>query len=101
MIRNRIIYLLFCRGKDISLMYCQLKVFFKDVVIVKPKSSRNSSIGIIRLFIYAAINGQLVCGTDFTVYIEAFALCRDYTPPLGYIPTMINPILDLHYGNHN
>ena len=32
------------RGKDITLLYSQLKVFFKDVCCAKPKSSRNSSI---------------------------------------------------------
>lgn len=34
------------RGKDISLMYAQLKIFFPDVTVVKPKSSRNSSLGL-------------------------------------------------------
>jgi len=33
------------RGKDSTLLYSQLKVFFPDVAIAKPKSSRNSSIG--------------------------------------------------------
>ncbi|KAL0053730.1 hypothetical protein WJX82_010080 [Trebouxia sp. C0006] len=32
------------RGKDIGLLYSQLKVFFPEVTIAKPKSSRNSSI---------------------------------------------------------
>ncbi|KAJ6822800.1 putative tRNA (cytidine(32)/guanosine(34)-2'-O)-methyltransferase [Iris pallida] len=32
------------RGKDTSLLYCQLKLFFPDVTFAKPKSSRNSSI---------------------------------------------------------
>ncbi len=35
------------RGKDTTLLYSQLKVFFPMVTIVKPKSSRNSSIGTI------------------------------------------------------
>eukprot|EP01114_Cavostelium_apophysatum_P021270 TRINITY_DN7376_c0_g1_i1.p1 TRINITY_DN7376_c0_g1~~TRINITY_DN7376_c0_g1_i1.p1 ORF type:complete len:302 (+),score=75.15 TRINITY_DN7376_c0_g1_i1:47-952(+) len=60
------------RGKDISLMYSQLKIFFPFVTVVKPKSSRNSS-------------------------IEAFVLCQNYRPPEGYVPTMINPMLDKHY----
>jgi tRNA (cytidine32/guanosine34-2'-O)-methyltransferase len=34
------------RGKDITLMYSQLKIFFPVVTVVKPKSSRNSSLGI-------------------------------------------------------
>ncbi|XP_042411187.1 putative tRNA (cytidine(32)/guanosine(34)-2'-O)-methyltransferase isoform X3 [Zingiber officinale] len=32
------------RGKDTSLLYCQLKLFFSQVTFAKPKSSRNSSI---------------------------------------------------------
>jgi tRNA (cytidine32/guanosine34-2'-O)-methyltransferase len=31
--------------------------------------------------------------------IEAFIVCEDYQPPKDYVPSMINPILDLHYGN--
>jgi hypothetical protein len=33
------------RGRDVSLLYSQLRAFFSDVAIAKPKSSRNSSIG--------------------------------------------------------
>ncbi|KMT15606.1 hypothetical protein BVRB_3g059520 isoform A [Beta vulgaris subsp. vulgaris] len=47
------------RGKDTSLLYCQLKLFFPKVTFAKPKSSRNSS-------------------------IEAFAVCEDYSPPEGF-----------------
>lgn len=32
------------RGKDIYLLYKQLSCFFNDVIIVKPRCSRNSSI---------------------------------------------------------
>ena len=32
------------RGRDVSLLYSQLRCFFTDVTIAKPKSSRNSSI---------------------------------------------------------
>ena len=32
------------RGKDITLLYSQLKIFFAEVYCAKPKSSRNSSI---------------------------------------------------------
>lgn len=35
------------RGKDVTLLYEQLKLFFTDVTVAKPKSSRNSSLGII------------------------------------------------------
>ncbi|XP_042415927.1 putative tRNA (cytidine(32)/guanosine(34)-2'-O)-methyltransferase isoform X2 [Zingiber officinale] len=47
------------RGKDTSLLYCQLKLFFSQVTFAKPKSSRNSS-------------------------IEAFAVCENYSPPQGF-----------------
>jgi tRNA (cytidine32/guanosine34-2'-O)-methyltransferase len=33
------------RGRDVGLLYAQLRVFFKHVVVAKPRSSRNSSIG--------------------------------------------------------
>lgn len=33
------------RGKDVTLLYSQLKIFFSDVTCAKPRSSRNSSIG--------------------------------------------------------
>ncbi|EDO35418.1 predicted protein [Nematostella vectensis] len=59
------------RGKDVSLLYAQLKVFFPTVTICKPRSSRNSS-------------------------IESFVVCQGYAPPQGYKPTMSNPLLDSH-----
>ena len=63
------------RGKDVDLLYSQLKLFFPDVTVCKPRSSRNSS-------------------------IESFVVCLNYTPPEGYIPTMANPLLnqDLDYS---
>lgn len=57
------------RGKDTNLLYSQLKIFFEKVSIAKPASSRNSS-------------------------IEAFVVCQNYQPPEGYIPQMINPMVD-------
>ncbi|RWS03993.1 tRNA (cytidine(32)/guanosine(34)-2'-O)-methyltransferase-like protein [Dinothrombium tinctorium] len=57
------------RGKDVALLYLQLKIFFNDVLITKPRSSRNSS-------------------------IESFIVCRDYNPPDGYEPMMFNPLLE-------
>lgn len=60
------------RGKDVTLLYAQLKIFFRKVTVAKPRSSRNSS-------------------------IESFVVCQDYSPPEGYIPTMVNPLLDLSY----
>eukprot|EP00750_Incisomonas_marina_P021640 INCI4604.2.p1 GENE.INCI4604.2~~INCI4604.2.p1 ORF type:complete len:423 (-),score=75.40 INCI4604.2:39-1307(-) len=64
------------RGKDITLLYSQLKIFFAEVYCAKPKSSRNSS-------------------------IEAFVVCRGFKLPDGYTPTMGNPMLDHHYGEQN
>lgn len=60
------------RGKDISLMYSQLKIFFPLVSVVKPKSSRNSS-------------------------LESFILCQNYQPPTNYTPIMINPLQENYY----
>ena len=57
------------RGKEVSLLYSQLRIFFKRVTIVKPRSSRNSS-------------------------IESFVLCENYNPPMGYVPNMMNPLLE-------
>ncbi|KAG1672354.1 Lon protease, mitochondrial [Nymphon striatum] len=65
------------RGKDVTLLYSQLKVFFSVVTVAKPRSSRNSS-------------------------IEAFVVCQNYTPPDSYIPNMNNPLLDHSYElNYN
>lgn len=60
------------RGKDVTLLYSQLKIFFPFVTVYKPRSSRNSS-------------------------IEAFVVCQNYSPPEGYTPNMSNPLLDHHY----
>jgi len=57
------------RGKDVSLLWTQLKIFFAEVIITKPKSSRNSS-------------------------IEAFAVCRHYCPPEDYKPFLFNSFVD-------
>ncbi|XP_053505061.1 putative tRNA (cytidine(32)/guanosine(34)-2'-O)-methyltransferase isoform X3 [Ictalurus furcatus] len=60
------------RGKDVTLLYSQLKIFFSTVTCAKPRSSRNSS-------------------------IEAFVVCQNYSPPEGYVPNMSNPLLDHSY----
>ena len=52
-----------------SLLYSQLKLFFPDVTCAKPKSSRNAS-------------------------IEAFAVCRGYAPPPGFVPGALQALLD-------
>lgn len=64
------------RGKDVSLLYSQLRQFFEFVTVTKPKSSRNSS-------------------------IESFVVCQNYQPPEGYTPNMINPLLDNTYCDFN
>jgi tRNA (cytidine32/guanosine34-2'-O)-methyltransferase len=67
------------RGKEVSLLYSQLRIFFDRVTVVKPRSSRNSS-------------------------IEAFVLCEEYNPPPKYVPNMMNPLLEnttLNWNNMN
>mmetsp|Transcript_30749 Transcript_30749/g.51448 ORF Transcript_30749/g.51448 Transcript_30749/m.51448 type:complete len:345 (-) Transcript_30749:42-1076(-) len=62
------------RGKDVSLLYSQLRCFFAEVTVAKPKSSRNSS-------------------------IESFVVCRNYTPPVGFTPSMTTLLLDHKYAS--
>ncbi|KAL3839418.1 hypothetical protein ACJIZ3_024009 [Penstemon smallii] len=57
------------RGKDTSLLYCQLKLFFTEVTFAKPKSSRNSS-------------------------IEAFVVCENYSPPEGFNEKDLHRLLE-------
>ncbi|XP_065394741.1 tRNA (cytidine(32)/guanosine(34)-2'-O)-methyltransferase isoform X5 [Macaca fascicularis] len=61
------------RGRDVTLLYSQLRVFFSSVLCAKPRSSRNSS-------------------------IEAFAVCQGYDPPEGFIPDLSKPLLDHSYA---
>lgn len=56
------------RGRDTALLYAQLRTLWKEVVIAKPKSSRNSS-------------------------IEAFVVAQGYQPPPGFVPTFDAPKL--------
>lgn len=64
------------RGRDVSLLYSQLRCFFEEVEVAKPKSSRNSS-------------------------IESFVVCRNYNPPEGFVPSMETFLLDHAYGPDN
>lgn len=64
------------RGKDVSLLYSQLRCFFEEVTVAKPKSSRNSS-------------------------IESFVVCRRYQPPHDFIPTMTALLQGHKYGIDN
>lgn len=56
------------RGRDISLLYAQLKCLFSDVICTKPKSSRNSS-------------------------VEAFVVCRQFSPPDDFEPKLLSGLL--------
>lgn len=56
------------RQKDTHLLYAQLQILFQDVCVVKPRTSRNTS-------------------------IEAFVVCRDFKPVQGFVPT-ITPVLN-------
>ena len=47
------------RGRDIGILYAQLKTLFRHVSLAKPRSSRATS-------------------------IEHFAVCRDFAPPPGF-----------------
>ncbi|XP_048192427.1 putative tRNA (cytidine(32)/guanosine(34)-2'-O)-methyltransferase isoform X2 [Perognathus longimembris pacificus] len=60
------------RGRDVTLLYSQLRVFFASVLCAKPRSSRNSS-------------------------IEAFAVCKGYDPPEGFVADLAKPLLDHSY----
>ncbi|KAK6038335.1 hypothetical protein COOONC_24160 [Cooperia oncophora] len=60
------------RARNATLLYAQLKIFFKEVYCAKPKSSRQSS-------------------------CEAFVVCRGYSPPEGYQPTLENPMFAPNY----
>lgn len=60
---------LFC-GKDVLVLLSHLQKFFKEVVIAKPHTSRNSS-------------------------IESFVLCRTYYPPPQFVPNMNKSVLCL------
>ena len=56
------------RTKNIDLLYQQLKLFFDDVVIAKPRSSRNSS-------------------------VESFIVCRQFHLPDNFIPNIDEPFI--------
>jgi tRNA (cytidine32/guanosine34-2'-O)-methyltransferase len=60
------------RGKEVSLLYAQLRRFFGKVTCAKPKTSRNSS-------------------------FESFVVCEDFLLPEGFVPDMERNLLDLRY----
>lgn len=57
------------RGKDVDLLFAQLKIVFERVRVAKPRSSRASS-------------------------IEAFVVCEGFQPPPGFSPSLDTPITD-------
>uniref|UniRef100_A0A915DAH0 Putative tRNA (cytidine(32)/guanosine(34)-2'-O)-methyltransferase n=1 Tax=Ditylenchus dipsaci TaxID=166011 RepID=A0A915DAH0_9BILA len=60
------------RAKNVTLLYAQMKMFFREVYCAKPRSSRQSS-------------------------CEAFIVCKGYNPPEGYKPNLSNPVLAQDY----
>lgn len=68
------------RGREIEFLVNQLDIFFDSVTLAKPRSSRNSSIGKVRL----------VFGTDFAAHLadcfrsEGFVVCLGFRLPDGY-----------------
>ncbi|KAL1596817.1 tRNA (uridine-2'-O-)-methyltransferase trm7 [Nothophoma quercina] len=55
------------RGKDVDLLFAQLKIVFKRVRVAKPRSSRASS-------------------------IEAFVVCEGFCPPEGFKANLDKPL---------
>jgi tRNA (cytidine32/guanosine34-2'-O)-methyltransferase len=55
------------RGRNVDVLYAQLKIFFTRVVVAKPRSSRASS-------------------------IEAFIVCLDFRPPPGFRASLEEPL---------
>jgi tRNA (cytidine32/guanosine34-2'-O)-methyltransferase len=55
------------RGKDVDLLYYQLKIVFESVTVAKPRSSRASS-------------------------VEAFIVCTNFRPPAGFKASLDNPL---------
>lgn len=67
------------RGKDVDLIYAQLKLVFDRVSVAKPRSSRASS-------------------------IEAFVVCEGYKPVVGWTPKIENymaPLSHLRQGEND
>ncbi|MFS7888867.1 putative tRNA (cytidine(32)/guanosine(34)-2'-O)-methyltransferase [Helianthus anomalus] len=62
------------RGKDTSLLYCQLKLFFTEVTLAKPKSSRNSSIGEFHLNLFY-LNKSITATKVTTRRVLEFGWC--------------------------
>lgn len=55
------------RGRNVDVLYAQLKIFFEKVVVAKPRSSRASS-------------------------VEAFIVCLNFRPPPGFQASLEEPL---------
>jgi len=55
------------RGRDVDVLFAQLRCFFERVVCAKPRSSRGSS-------------------------IEAFVVCQGFAPPEGFVGSLERPM---------
>ncbi|KAL7790463.1 FtsJ-like methyltransferase domain-containing protein [Trichoderma ceciliae] len=55
------------RGRNVDILYAQLKIFFKKVIVAKPRSSRASS-------------------------VEAFIVCLNFRPPAGFHASLEEPL---------
>jgi tRNA (cytidine32/guanosine34-2'-O)-methyltransferase len=55
------------RGRNVDLLYAQLKIFFERVIVAKPRSSRASS-------------------------VEAFIVCINFQPPTGFKASLDEPL---------
>ncbi|KAK2613039.1 tRNA (uridine-2'-O-)-methyltransferase trm7 [Conoideocrella luteorostrata] len=55
------------RGRNVDVLYAQLKIFFEKVIVAKPRSSRASS-------------------------MEAFIVCLNFRPPVGFRASLEKPL---------
>lgn len=55
------------RGRNVDLLFAQLKIFFERVIVAKPRSSRASS-------------------------VEAFIVCLNFSPPVGFQASLEEPM---------
>ncbi|KAG5756681.1 hypothetical protein H9Q69_002015 [Fusarium xylarioides] len=55
------------RGRNVDVLYAQLKIFFEKVIVAKPRSSRASS-------------------------VEAFIVCINFQPPAGFRASLEEPL---------
>nr|ACI16035.1 ribosomal RNA methyltransferase [Bodo saltans] len=58
------------RGPNTPFLVAKSEMFFENVMIMKPKSSRNAS-------------------------MEAFMVCQNFRPPIGFVASMVDPVCAL------